>query len=120
MITIMSDEAHDQLHIFDSIVTEPEKFRKKMFVRFLGTDQVYYYYEDSQYVFYTDPHFSNLHKKISFEISKDKTTITVQYWKDDTNSTEPTVVTKFKFDNKKKTYVELWYEKAGGIHNDSF
>lgn len=107
MITITSIEAHDQLHIFDSIVPDPQEFRREMFIRFLGTDEVYYYYQNSQYVFYADPHFSCLSRKLSFEISEDKTTITVRYWEDHTNSTEPTTVTEFKFDNKKKTYVEL-------------
>lgn len=102
----MSDEAQDQLEIFESIVPEADDFLVEMFVRFLGTDEVHYYYEDSQYIFYADPHFSNLPKKITFEFSEDKTTITVQYWKHDSN-TEPTAVTKFKFDNAKNTYVEL-------------
>lgn len=107
MINIDSkNEAYERLDEFESTVPDAEAFLVELFVRFLGTDEVYYYYENSQYIFYPDPHFSNLREKFSLELSDDKSSITVQYWKHDSN-TEPTAVTKFKFDNAKNTYVEL-------------
>ena len=107
MINIDSEnEADERLDEFESTVPDAEAFLVELFVRFLGTDEVYYYYENSQYIFYPDPHFSNLREKFSLELSDDKSSITVRYWR--VNSSEkPTAVTKFVLNKEENKYIEV-------------
>ena len=100
-----ANKADAKLDEFESIVPNADDLLEELFVRFLGTDEVYYYYENSKYIFYPDPHFSNLRHCLYLKFNAGKTAVTVQYLKDDSDK-KPTVVTKFVFDKEAQRFVE--------------